>query len=212
MRKLTIIQVQVDESWAFIGAKQENVRDDANPALGMGDCYTYTAIDPITKLMPCWMLGCRSKECVEQFMADLAPRLLNRVQLTTDGMNGYPATVAKAFGAYAAQNKTYANQPTTDESSLRYGANVVTGITKAMAICTPLLLDVSTSHAERGNRAMRMSIAPVHQADKRFQEEDRQPHSCGQLALHVLQLRLASQAAALYAGHGGRHRDACVAH
>ena len=51
LRNLTITQVQVDEIWAFIGAKQKNVPHDADPALGLGDCYTFTAIDPITKLM-----------------------------------------------------------------------------------------------------------------------------------------------------------------
>ena len=94
MCKLTIKQVQVDEIWSFIGMKAKNVPADADPALGLGDCYTFTAIDPVTKLMPCWLVGFRTSECADQFMADLKPRLLNRVQLTTDAMAGYPAAVA----------------------------------------------------------------------------------------------------------------------
>ena len=65
MRNLTIKQVQVDEIWSFIGAKQKNVPVDADPTLGLGDCYTYTAIDPVTKLMPCWLVGFRTSECAE---------------------------------------------------------------------------------------------------------------------------------------------------
>lgn len=52
MRNLTVKNIQVDEIWAFIGAKQKNVPEDSDPALGLGDCYTYTAIDRDTKLMP----------------------------------------------------------------------------------------------------------------------------------------------------------------
>ena len=89
MRGLTIKQVQVDEIWSFIGMKQKNVPADADPTLGLGDCYTYTAIDPVTKLMPCWLVGYRTGESADHFMSDLAPRLANRVQLTTDAMSGY---------------------------------------------------------------------------------------------------------------------------
>lgn len=53
-----------------------------------GDCYTFTAIDPDTKLMPCWLVGSRTAECADEFMADLAPRMANRIQLTTDSLQG----------------------------------------------------------------------------------------------------------------------------
>lgn len=161
MRNLTITQVQVDEIWAFIGAKQKNVPADADPELGLGDCYTYTAIDPVTKLMPCWMLGYRSKESAEHFMADLAPRLLNRIQLTTDGMPGYPIAVAKAFGNnvdYAVLNKTYAHQESTNESKRRYSPNEVIGTTIAVVQGEPDLRLASTSHVERANLTMRMGM------------------------------------------------------
>lgn len=78
MRGLTITDVQVDAIWAFIGANQKDVPANSDPTLGLGDCYTVTAIDRTTKLMPCYMLGYRTSECAEQFMADLASRLANR--------------------------------------------------------------------------------------------------------------------------------------
>ena len=98
MRNLSCTQLQVDELWSFIGAKQKNVPVESDPILGLGDCYTFTAIDPVTKLMPCWLVGFRTDECADQFMADLKPRLLNRVQISTDGMGGYPKAIAKHFG------------------------------------------------------------------------------------------------------------------
>jgi IS1 family transposase/lambda repressor-like predicted transcriptional regulator len=161
LRNLTITQVQCDEIWAFIGAKQKNVPADADPTLGLGDCYTYTAIDPITKLMPCYMLGYRTTESAEHFMADLASRLANRVQLTTDGMNGYPGAVAKAFGNnvdYAVLNKTYEGGLPAVEAKRRYSPAVCTGATKHALCGSPEMRDVSTSHVERANLTMRMGM------------------------------------------------------
>ena len=97
MRKLTIKKVQVDEIWSFIGMKQKNV--PADDESGNGDCYTFTAIDPETKLMPCWLVGTRTRECAHDLMADLASRLANRIQLTTDGHGVYPDAVEAAFVA-----------------------------------------------------------------------------------------------------------------
>ena len=161
MRDLTITDVQVDEIWAFIGAKQKNVPADSDPTLGLGDCYTFTAIDRTTKLMPCYMLGYRTAECAEQFMADLASRLANRVQLTTDGMNSYPAAVAKAFGIqvdYAVLNKSYEGGLPQVEAKRRYSPAVCVGATKNPVCGDPDFKNISTSHVERANLTMRMGM------------------------------------------------------
>ena len=99
----------------------------------LGDCYTFTAIDPITKLMPCWLVGFRNAECAENFMEDLEFRPANRVQLTTDAMGAYPRAVAKHFGDdidYAVLNKTYEGGMAHVEAKRRYSPAVVTGCTK----------------------------------------------------------------------------------
>ena len=161
MRGLTINRVEVDEIWSFIGMKQKNVPTDADPLLGLGDCYTFTAIDPVTKLMPCWMLGFRTSECADHFMGDLAPRLKNRVQLTTDAMSGYPAAVAKHFGKnvdYGVLNKSYAMPVPTKEAKRRYSPNDVVSTTKNVVIGAPDLALVSTSLVERANLSMRMGM------------------------------------------------------
>ena len=74
MRGLKVAQLQIDEIWSFIGMKAKNVPTDADPALGLGDCYTFTSIDPVSKLMPCWLVGFRTDECADQFLADLKPQ------------------------------------------------------------------------------------------------------------------------------------------
>jgi hypothetical protein len=161
MRNLSVTNIQVDEIWSFIGAKQKNVPADSDIALGLGDCYTYTAIDRDTKLMPCWLVGYRNFECADQFMADLAPRLAGRIQLTSDAMSAYPAAVAKNFGDnvdYAVLKKTYEGGMPQVEAKRRYSPAVVTGCEKRAVCGDPDMKLVSTSHVERANLSMRMGM------------------------------------------------------
>ena len=161
MRNLTVKQLQVDEIWSFIGSKQKNVPADSDPTHGLGDCYTFTAIDPVTKVMPCWLVGFRTDECADQFMADLKPRLLNRVQLSTDGMGGYPKATAKHFGTdvdYAVIIKNYMPPPTTPEAKRRYSPNNVIGTTIAVVEGAPNHDLATTSHVERANLSMHIGM------------------------------------------------------
>ena len=161
MRNLKLTDIQVDEIWSFIGAKAKNVPADADPALRLGDCYTFTAIDRNTKLMPCWLVGFRTADCADDFMGDLKARLATRVQLTTEGMNGYPAAVAKHFGNnvdYAVLNKSYAAGPAVKEAKRRYSPAAYSGSTKIAKIGIPFPDLVSTSHVERANLSMRMNM------------------------------------------------------
>lgn len=161
MRNLKLTDIQVDEIWSFIGAKAKNVPDDSDPALCLGDCYTFTAIDRDTKLMPCWLVGFRTADCADAFIGDLHARLARRVQLTTDGMHSYPAAVAKHFGNnvdYAVLNKSYAAGPAVKEAKRRYSPAAYAGSTKIMKIGIPFPSRVSTSHVERANLTMRMNM------------------------------------------------------
>lgn len=58
--------------------------------------YTFTAIDPVAKLMPCWLMGTRTAQFTQDFVQDLASRLANRIQLTSDGFPSYPDAVERA--------------------------------------------------------------------------------------------------------------------
>ena len=118
MVNLPCKRIECDEIWSFVGAKQKNVRDDEAHA-DYADCYSFTAIDPDTKLMPCWLVGVRTAQCADDFMADLAPRLANRVQLTTDSLHVYVDAVEKAFHGnvdYGMLNKRYGNEAMQKEA------------------------------------------------------------------------------------------------
>ena len=77
---------------------------------GAGDCWTWTAIDADSKLIISYMLGDRGASTAQAFMQDVASRISNRIQLTTDGHRVYAEAVENAFGSeidYAMLVKIY---------------------------------------------------------------------------------------------------------
>src|SRR5665213_1548538 len=98
LRNLNSKRIQVDECWSFVGCKQKQVTMDKIERDGIcGDVWTWAAIDADTKLIPCWSLGQRDAATATHFVADLADRLADRVQLTSDGLKAYIGAVEKAF-------------------------------------------------------------------------------------------------------------------
>ena len=89
LRSLPASRIECDEIWSFVGMKAKTVPEDRRGEPGIGDAWTWTALDPDTKLMCSWLVGDRSVEDAEAFIADLAGRLSNRVQITTDGFAAY---------------------------------------------------------------------------------------------------------------------------
>ena len=161
MRNLTIKKVQVDEVWSFVGAKAKNVRAGDESHADYGDCYTFTAIDPETKLMPCWLVGMRTRACTFDFIADLASRLANRVQLTSDGFNAYPEAVEAAFKGnvdFGILNKTYMSMGHQKEAKRRYSPSPLLSAEKMTCYGNPDEKHISTSHVERANLSMRMGM------------------------------------------------------
>lgn len=161
MRGLKLKRVECDEIWSFVGMKQKNVPEELQGTFGLGDVYTWTAIDADTKLIPCWHVGTRDAESAYEFIHDLASRLSNRIQLTTDGHKAYLDAVEDAFGAdidFAQLIKMYGNQGQTKEDSRRYSPAECTGIEKRQVTGNPNIKNVSTSYVERQNLTMRMHM------------------------------------------------------
>lgn len=151
-------RIQCDEIWSFVYAKEKNCRAE-HKAKGAGDVWTWVALDPDTKLVPCWFIGHRDAGCAYHFMHDLKARLVSRVQLTTDGHRAYLYAVEDAFGAeidYAMLQKIYGTTNETPET--RYSPAICMGARKAVVSGKPDFAHVSTSYVERQNLTMRMSM------------------------------------------------------
>jgi IS1 family transposase len=156
LTNLNTKRVEADEIWSFVGAKEANKTKE-----GQGDIWTFTALDADSKLMISWLVGPRSTESTRLFMDDVASRLANRVQLSTDGWVSYPSAVERSFGwngvDYATVVKQYGNN--SDMKGGRYSPSpVVTGVEKVEVMGTPKRSLISTSYVERSNLTMRMSM------------------------------------------------------
>lgn len=130
LRGIKSKRIQCDEIWSFVGCKEKNVTAEKKRE-GQGDAWTWTALEPHTKLVPCWFVGTRDAGCAYHFMHDLASRLANRVQLTTDGHKAYLSAVEDAFGSeidYAMLVKIYGNDGRRGE--VRYSPAVCMGAKK----------------------------------------------------------------------------------
>ena len=158
-RNLPCKRVQVDEIWSFVGAKQKNVTAKMFDNGGFaGDTWTFVAIDADTKLVLNWLVGRRDAGYATDFLQDVAVRLSNRVQLTTDGHKMYLTAVPDAFGEgidYAMLVKVYGSDP---EGQKRYSPAQCLGTKRQPIIGEPDPAHVSTSYVERQNLTIRMAI------------------------------------------------------
>ena len=148
VRDLSSQRVQVDEIWSFCYAKAKNVPPDKQGQAG--DVWTWAAIDSDSRLAISWLVGSRDAFAGLAFMEDVAARLTQRVQLTTDGHRAYLEVVDLAFAGeidHAVLVKLY-GEPPPEGAARPY--TVLSG--------EPDPKHVSTSYVERQNLTMRMGI------------------------------------------------------
>lgn len=157
MHNLKCQNLEVDEIWCYVGKKQRHLQDTDN-ALELGDQWVFVALDADSKLIPSYIVGKRTTDNAEAFMKDLAGRLDNRVQLSSDSLATYINAVEDAFGIgvdYGQIVKAYEAEPS---GAGRYSPPQVVGADKITISGKPNMSRISTSHVERQNLTIRMQI------------------------------------------------------
>ncbi len=157
MRGLDCRRVQVDEIWTFVQKKQRHMTAGDDPRR-VGDMWTFVALDADTKLVSVYRIGKRDLPTATAFLNDLAGRLTNRVQLSSDALAAYVDATERAFGAdvdYAQIVKFYEAEPIGPG---RYSPPHVTGVQVTPIAGGPDPAHISTSYVERQNLTMRMSM------------------------------------------------------
>jgi IS1 family transposase len=133
----------------------------ASKVAGAGDVWLWVAIDAETKLVASWLLGSRDAACAETFVRDLASRLSNRVQLTSDDYRPYLEAVEDAFGAeidFAMLVKLYGKDSAGTDNERRYSPAKCIGTLPKVVIGRPEPEHVSTSYVERHNWTVRTNM------------------------------------------------------
>lgn len=155
LRNLPCKRIECDEIWAYCYAKDKNLPDSMRGQPGVGSIWTWTALDAESKLIVGWRLGARDAANAHAFTTDLAERLANRVQLTTDGNRLYVNAVDSAFKGdidYAQLVKLYGNP----DEERQYSPGKCLGADKKQVEGNPDWELISTSYAERQNLNIRM--------------------------------------------------------
>ena len=202
-------RLQCDEVWSFIGCKERRIPKEKK-GQGRGDAWIWAAICAGTKLVPCWHVGGRDADAAYLFMEDLASRLANRVQITTDGHRAYLSAVEGAFGwgqvDYATLIKLYGPAP---EGQRRYSPPEIIGIDQNWVMGNPHPDHVSTSYIERQNLTMRMNMRRLTRLTNGFSKKiENHKHA---LSLHYMYYNFCRKHQTLTKQAGGIHKTPAMA-
>ena len=125
-----------------------------------GDVWTFIALDADTKLIPSFVVGKRDTYHARAFMEDLAGRMANRIQVSTDSLKAYPDAIERGFGTEVDHGqivKTYSMSVLgSAAASVRYSPVEVVKVERTIVSGMPDLSRITTSHVESQNLTLRM--------------------------------------------------------
>ena len=162
MVNLELTHLECDEIWTFVQKKQARLKDVERDSTTIGDMYLYIALDQRTKLIPSYTIGKRNREKTEEFMLDLATRIVvppiahptNRPKISTDGWAAYPGAVDLAFANTVRHGILIKDYQESTQPG-RYGPPELMGETRKTLSAGLNLNEICTSHVERHNLSIR---------------------------------------------------------
>jgi len=204
-------RVQCDEIWSFCYSKQKNVPADREGEFGVGDVWTWTAIDADTKLVISWLVADRSGAAAHTLIGDLAFRVNRRMQITTDGLAVYATAVENTLHGdvdFAMLHKLY-DAPAGQGNERRYSPAVCSGIDIKKVSGDPDPAHISTSYVERQNLTMRMSMRRFTRLTNAFSKKVE--NLAAAVSLHFVYYNFARPHQTLTKANGGRKTTPAMA-
>lgn len=158
VRHLNVDALQIDELWSRVGCSQKR----ANQIGGgdeIGDQYTFLAVSAREKFIVSYHTGKRNAGNTDTFIADVAERIVGRVQITTDSFRPYQQIVRKHLLGrldFATMQKLYAVPvDAKGEATRRYSPAQCTGVRVRIQAGVPRQDRINTSYVERSNLTVR---------------------------------------------------------
>jgi len=177
VRGVHVNDVQVDEVWQFIYAKEKQAADlrmDSFVGYGqrIGDSWTWTAVDRETKMVLAWHFGKRMQADTDQFCDRLAEATSGRFQLSSDGLQNYLYGVPAKLGNrvdFGMVVKTFGKS--TQEDQRQYSPAKIIRSEKKRISGNPDNDRICTSHTERHNGSMRLFIKRMNRLTYAFSKK-----------------------------------------
>lgn len=184
VRNLKCAHIQCDELWSFVYAKTDNLPEELKEDKTVGDVWTWTSIDPITKLIVNTHIGKHEPSDAKTFITDLASRIPGKVQISTDQLMTYRPAIEEAFGNrvdYATVRKVLDNTPKSPDG--KFEQPPLKAMRQASVFGNPDLTKVRTANVERNNLSIRHFVRRFARSTIAFSRKIENKRAA--LALHV---------------------------